>query len=295
MKSCKPIYEFIVWENCNNNCQFCFQRNNPKILNEEERIKSLNNVVEFIESGKFEKGSHLLIVGGEIFHIKSEFEQINLIEFYKKIKQYMKDGIIDLLYINTNLLYESCALLWEVLDIFVDTDFGSRIRFTTSYDLYGRFKTHDDFVRFSNNLKATRQKYPDISMVVNTILTKEVCEKLTTAEYKWDIKRAMEDWGCWINLIPYIIYDDKLTPKRSDIFDALLRVDEQIDDYLKRYIENLDLDQDKYVYTYDKNKQEFQLCKSEENKCGHSINFTRYSNKGSCYICDLKRAFNGRI
>ena len=90
-------------------------------------------------------------------------------------------------------------------------------------------------------------------MVVNTILTKEVCRLLTTAEYKWDIKRAMEDWGCWINLIPYIIYDDKLTPKRSDIFDALLRVDEQIDGYLKRYIENLDLDQDKYVYTYDKN------------------------------------------
>ena len=92
MKFCKPIYEFIVWENCNNNCQFCFQRKNPKILNEQERYKALDNVINFIESDKFEKGSHLLIVGGEIFHITSEFEQIHFIEFYKKIKNLIDSG-----------------------------------------------------------------------------------------------------------------------------------------------------------------------------------------------------------
>ena len=26
----KPIYEFLVWDNCSNNCQFCHQRNNPR-------------------------------------------------------------------------------------------------------------------------------------------------------------------------------------------------------------------------------------------------------------------------
>lgn len=291
MKSCNPIYEFIVWENCNNNCQFCFQRKNPKIYNKEQRELILGQVLDFIESDKFIKGSHLLVVGGEIFHLINDKDTIEA--FYDVVINHMKSNVIDLLYINTNLIYQNLEVLITVLNNLKEEKLLERVRFTTSYDIDGRFKDYDDFVTFSKNVKFIRNQYPEMSLVVNTILTKRVCELLTTAEYKWDIKSQMEGWGCWINLIPYIIYDNELTPNRKDIFDALLKVDEKIDGYLAKYISNLDLDQEKRVYV--NNNGKFELCKSDENKCGHSINFTRYSDKGSCYICDLKRAFNGRI
>lgn len=291
MKSCKPIYEFIVWENCNNHCQFCFQRENPKIFNQLGRANALESVLNFVNSDKFIFGSHLLIVGGEIFHLTHHIDQSCIKAFYHLIIEHMKSGRVDLLYFNTNLIYTYTGLLDEVLQEIKENNLLNRVRFTTSYDLVGRFATEKSRNDFLFNLHYFRNKYPDLHMVVNTILTKSVCQKIINKEIS--IKELIEDFGCWINLIPYIVYDEKLSASRNEIFTALRTVEDEINGYLKQYIENLDLDQDKFVYI--NNNGNFELCKSEENECGHSINFTRYSTKGSCYICDIKELFSGSI
>ena len=70
----KTIYEFLLWNNCGNNCKFCHQRAHErkiddKILMPKEQIESLNKCKEFLESDKFEDGNHILLVGGEIFDV----------------------------------------------------------------------------------------------------------------------------------------------------------------------------------------------------------------------------------
>ena len=291
MIQCKPIYEFIVWENCNNNCRFCFQRKNPKIYNKEQRELILGQVLDFIESDKFIKGSHLLVVGGEIFHLIEDKDTLEA--FYDKVIEYMKNDIIDLLYINTNLIYKDLSLLITILNNIKEEDLLNRVRFTTSYDIDGRFKTEEDAHRFINNVKDIRKSYPELHMVVNTILTKKVCQLLTNTLYNISIKRLMQEFDCWVNLIPYIIYDENMAPSRNEIFEALQTVEDENEGYIKQYINNLDLDQEKKVFI---NKGDnFELCQSDEADCGHSINFKRYSTNGSCYICDLKRCFNGYL
>ena len=57
--------------------------------------------------------------------------------------------------------------------------------------------------------------------------------------------------------------------------------------YFKRYWQNLALDQDKLLYKYNPNTNEYDFCSSEKSDCGHSVNFKRYAKNGHCFICDL--------
>jgi biotin synthase-like enzyme len=41
----KPIYEFLLWNNCNNNCKFCFQRKDPRLYNLFERENILKKTI----------------------------------------------------------------------------------------------------------------------------------------------------------------------------------------------------------------------------------------------------------
>ena len=69
----KPITEFLLWDNCNNNCKFCFQRKNPRLFSLDGQKQILDNVLSFLNSDDYIKGSHVLVVGGELFDREREF------------------------------------------------------------------------------------------------------------------------------------------------------------------------------------------------------------------------------
>lgn len=290
----KPIYEFLVWDNCNNNCKFCFQRENPRLFDHNGRKMVLDETIKFIDSDKFKKGSHILICGGEIFDKPQDFNI--LYDFFEQIVDRMNNGIIDLLYLNTNLIYENIAGLFNILDMIRDNHLIERLKFTTSYDLEGRFRNVPmPFTKILpeqvmlDNLISLRQEYPDIQVVANTILTKPVCQSIINGSY--NIGEWMKKYNCWVNLVPYIVYDKNLSASREEIFKALNKVNKENDGYLKRYILNFDLSQDKLLYMFKDNK--FQFCSCAIDKCGHSINFKKYSTTNNCYVCDLKEFFKG--
>lgn len=283
---CKPIYEFLLWDNCNNHCKFCFQRDNPRLFNFNQREIILNKVITFLESDKFIKGSHILVVGGEIFDKAKDFPILK--KFFDKIVLKMLNNTIDLLYINTNLIYKDMTGVWNLLDCLVKNNLLQRLRFTTSYDLAGRFKSIDDKNLMLSNLKNISKNYLNCPVVTNIILTKQVCNAIYN--HNLSIKNFMKEYTTKVNLIPYIIYDESLAPDLEEIVEALQVVDKEVPGYISRYILNLDLAQDKLLYKFENGK--FNFCSCENGKCGHSINFKRYSNHNSCFICDLKRIFN---
>lgn len=283
----KDVYEFLIWDNCNNNCQFCFQRNNPRIFDHEKRKYILDNVISFIDSDQFIKGSHVLIVGGEIFYNLAD--QRILSNFWSAIVERMLDNTIDLLYINTNLLYQDCTNLYNLLELIEWNNLFDRLRFTTSYDLEGRFKSKEDEELMLNNLLEVKRLYPKCQIVTNIILTKKVCEAILNGTFS--AKYFMDKYNCWINFIPYIVSDSRLAADRNTIFKALKYIGDENPGYLEKYIANLDLAQEKKLYMYKDN--EFQFCSCELSECGHAVNFKKYSDKGSCFICDLKGVFNG--
>lgn len=283
----KPIYEFLVWDNCSNNCKFCFQRKNPRLFNHDERKIILNEVINFINSDKFIKNSHILICGGEIFDKPTDYDI--LIPFFKKICDLMINNIIDLLYINTNLIYKDLKPLTNFLNLIKEYKLFNRLKFTSSYDLEGRFRNKDDESIMLNNLLFVKKTFPDCNIVVNTILTKKVCNDILNDSY--NIQNFMNTYQCWVNLIPYIVYNENIAATRGEIMSALRKVENQMNGYLKIYINNFDLPQDKLLYIYENNN--FEFCSCDNSECGHSINFKRYSDKDSCFVCDLKEIFKG--
>ena len=275
-----------MWENCRNHCSFCFQQDKNQ-LNDLQKTESIEAVKHFIDyDPRYIKGSHVLLVGGELFDSPSIFTYINNLSDFVVSK--LVNNTIDLLYVNTNLIYKNMDGLWYLLDLIDKYQLFDRLKFTTSYDLAGRFA--NDKLRFLmlSNLDALSTKYPQIKIVVNTMLSRQLCDAILNNDYNLDL--FMKAHHCDVNLTPYIIYDDSLTPTRQQVFSALLTADKQVPGYLKRYIENFDLPQAKELYQYRDGKLNYVTCPN--NQCGHSENFVRYSTNGTCFICDLKELFN---
>ena len=283
----KRIYEFLVWDNCNNSCQFCWQREQPRIFDSQQRERILNEVLHFIKSDKFVKGSHILVCGGEVFAYWDDCSM--LFSFFKEIADLMITGTIGYLYLNTNLIYPYTGSLCTVLNYLGDENLLHRVRFTTSYDIKGRFATEEIRERMLDNLKTVSSVYTDMPIVTNTILTKPACEAILSGEF--NINKFMQDYRCWVNLIPYIVLDDALTADRSLIFKALNHVNKQCEGYLERYVPNMAIKQEKWLYMYKDGDFQFVSCELSP-ECGHSVNFKKYCKEGTCFCCDLENVFS---
>ena len=278
----KKIYEFLVWDNCNNNCKFCWQRENPRIFDHNQREQVLIKTIQFLEND-FEKGNSVLICGGEIFDKPGDREILKT--FFMKIIDFMLNDYIDLLYINTNLIYSNTSCLYDLLELININNLFDKLKFTTSFDIAGRFN-EDTKQLMLNNLHDIKYYFPNINIVVNTILTKPCCNAILNNEF--NVKEFMEEYKCWVNLVPYIVLDDELTADRITIFKTL-NVDKICYNYLDTYVSNICIKQEKLLYKFEDG--EFKFCSCDIAECGHSINFRRYSKEGTCFCCDVEHLF----
>lgn len=315
----KTIYEFLLWNNCGNNCKFCHQRAHErkiddKILTPEQQVESLNKCKEFLESNKFEDGNHILLVGGEIFDVCNLYVKIALQNLLKQIIKWMQIGKIDLFYINTNLLYQDINLLNNFLNQIDANEFWNRLKFTTSYDIVGRFNSKDRERLFYRNLKYITDTYSKIHIVVNTVLTNAACERICNDTFGADYlleylkeqnrtKFTIQDWMDYfrveINTIPYIKLDCDIAPEmptKGIVFDTLLHIDKLIPGYLKSYADNIALTQIKNLYEYSKAEKSYKYCSSKLADCGHSENFRlSFADSEDCFPCAIQKLANHKL
>ena len=299
--ACKPIIEFLLWNDCeaHGKCAFCWQQakhDSSKFLNNEEKINSINCVQDFLYrnfsiqyDGKNKyTGNHILLVGGEIFDIKDTQVKDELMKLLTNIIFMMSLKEIDLLYLNTNLLYSDLSLLCWFLSIVQDYKLFDRLRFTTSWDLAGRFDIKEKEELFSKNIKYIKEKYPEIHIVVNSILTKQYCEKII--KDPTFVKDFQDTYKVQVNTIPYIVLTDWLAPTKGQVMKALLAINSVIPNYIRDYVNNFSLPQPKLLYEYNSTDKDLIYCSSDIDSCGHSENFKNYcTDHTKCYICDIKQ------
>ena len=282
----KPIFQFLVWDNCKNNCKFCFQRDCPTVLSRSEREKSLEAVIDFLKSDRFISGSHILVCGGQIFDQPSDFKLLDW--FFTQITTMMLAKHIDLLYLNTNLIYSDLCSVQSVLQKINANGLAQRLRFTTSYDLAGRFKSQSDRELMLANLKKIGQICQDIRPVVNIIMTKDLCQSILRDQL--DIFEMMRQLNCLVNLVPYIIHQQSLAPSRNLVLKTLAHLRAIDQQFIQDYIRNITLMQEKKLYKWQSGQ--LQYCSCGLLQCGHSENFKRWSTAGTCFCCDIRQLFN---
>lgn len=290
MNDSPAIYEFLLWNNCNNNCKFCHQKANRskypgKFPNDNGKLKSITLVKEFIENNKIEKGSHILFMGGELFdtnlspQTKNEFLNLgNLVA-----EKLMSDEV-GFLYLNTNLIYNDKTLLDNFLNIFMSKKLENRIMFTTSYDVAYRYKNNKDRKTVQKNMKNVSEKYQNMSKVANCIMTSAACKFLSKninfiSEFK-------NKYGFILNLIPYIILKKEIAPTRSELLSLLTKINNIYPEYFKEHIiNNLTSNQTRNLWEFDGEKLAYAT--SNNTICGHNQNFRIvYQDSTRCYICD---------
>ena len=282
-----PMKEFLLWSNCPNNCQFCWQRKMDKAetnLTEAEKLQAIDAVKNEIATLDY---TDILIVGGEVYCTHSQAVNDALIGLFELIKERIDNGLTRLMYANSNLLYDDLSVVMGLLDIFTGSE--DKLRFTTSYDIYGRYSDEAHRQLFLNNLAYITQHYPKIHPVVNCILTSQMCDYITGGHF--NIGSFAETYRlAFVNMIPYIPVEqgDIMTPTWSQVTGALTYIETIAPHYLHNYVYQLDFHQDRVLKEYHKSEG-FVVCTSEYLACGHNSNYTRATDDGSCYVCKMKR------
>ncbi len=287
----KSIYEFITWSNCGNNCKFCWQKHlndRSKFLTLDQKHAALESILSFLNSDKFISGNHVLLVGGELFDSVG-LEDSLFVSFFDEILAKVINDQIDLLYLNTNLLYKNLDVLKHVIRTLEVAGVLHRLKFTTSYDLDGRFKTEADRQLMLSNLKYLTAKYENLNTVVNVILTKVACEQIIDGSFS--IKSFKESYRVDVNTIPYITLLEEMRADKPLVMNALLKIESECGGYIKSYVDNFDLKQDRHLFEYTAGDINGLVeCDSDtDGECGHSVNFKRCFDDGSCFVCEMKR------
>jgi len=277
-----PIHEFILWNNCPNNCKFCWQKK-EKQQTYEERIESIKLVYNTVENLK---DTHVLFVGGEIFADKDTTINSQLFQLFKLTCEKMLKNEIELCYINTNILYNIHTLLLPVLNMIKDYNLENRIHFTTSGDGAGRFSNSFSMKQFYFNLIKIRNLFPTLPIYVNIILTKPFCNDVLSE--KFNIANYENDYKVEVNTIPYIKFGKDIeAPTRETVFKTIFKLNEQLPGYGIKYCNNFLLNQD-IILQKSENGKLFNIS-SNKSKCSHSENFKRcYSDSNECFVCDCK-------
>lgn len=279
------MQEFILWSNCTNQCDFCWQykkHDKETILTPTEMKQSIAAVREKIKT--INPGDDVLLVGGEILANYSPVVSKELQALFLDCIERIKTKQIRYFYINTNLLYKDKTNLIFLLDAI--SGYEEQLKFTTSFDVYGRFKNNKAKHLFLDNLHFIQTHYPKVNIVVNSIITKQLVES------NFDFDHFQKEYGIkYINFIPYIpVQDDhSMDTDFKGIIKVLARCEKKNPGFLKFYIDDFDLNQNKNLYEYKKSKG-YVACTSNLAECNHNQNFKKVLN-GECYICKLKEVF----
>lgn len=277
-----PIHEFILWNNCPNNCKFCWQKREKQQTHEEqlESIKLIYDAVKGLTN------THILFVGGEIFAEKNTIINSQLFKLFKLTCEKMLKNEIELCYINTNILYDIHELLLPVLNMIKDYKLENRIHFTTSGDGDGRFSNSFSMKQFYFNLTEIRNLFPDLLIYVNIILTRSFCNDVLSE--KFNIAEYENNYNVKVNTIPYIKFGkDIKAPTRETVFKTILKLNEQLPGYGTEYCNNFLLNQNIILQKSENGK--LVNISSNKSKCGHSENFKKcYSDSNECFVCDCK-------
>lgn len=290
-----PMIEYLVWSNCPNNCAFCWQKkiNDPTtILTEQEKLQALDLCISEISKLGY---TDVLVIGGEILCPHSEEVNNKLRYLFNYMAERVRAEETRFFYVNTNLLYDDRTNLDALLDAFEGLE--SRLKFTTSCDPYGRFRTEESEMLFVRNLEYLHYSYPQVNVVMNMIITHQFFMQYKIGKVDGGMcMETMEPFGVkYVNLLPYIPVENDRTMDvtKGQILTVLEKAEAESPGYLANYVRDYDVNQNRILYEYHKDRG-FIEATAETLPCGHNKNFSKVTGDGECYVCMLKEYLANR-
>lgn len=274
--------EFVLWNNCSLNCDFCNLHKKHQSTNDEQ-MESLNAVQKCIENQTDD--FNVLFVGGEIFNGLNINLETKLLEIYKHV---MLNKHIHTIYFNTNLLYKISedSLLYNILSFAKEHNRLKDIHFTTSDDYIGRWANDKQRDLFYGNIRFLKENFKDINIIVNSIMMKEFVKS------DYNIKEYMDEYNVKVNLLPYINLNNhkEFLPTRHEYTEFILKQMEYNYDYILSWIDMWSHDKEVQVYQYNPTTKILENVTETEKPCGkHNANFSNcFADSDECFLCYLE-------
>jgi hypothetical protein len=297
------MVQYGLWSNCCNACDFCLREERIPYT-KKKQLHMLNMIKENINyiDWKDQFSSGISLLGGELYYITDEELQTSFLELI--------DIIIEkILKISTNPnckystvtngLYEP-TFLYKVVDKIVEEVGIDKVDINFSYDLKYRFKSDEDRLKVLKNINDFHNRY-NYSVGVQMILTQHLIN--LWKDKKFDVNEFIEkeipgNQLCF--LYPHPIRTGKILPdfnfKRKDFLEFIAYL--QNANY-QTYVSFIQSVKNSATFKYtglkerEKNDKTEAPCLSDgkeiiNDKCGHSMLYTCYTDSNKCMLCDLK-------
>lgn len=170
--------QFELWQECNNQCKFCYLRNNNKHTPDKIKLNSLKNAYQTIsDMSNYPEFDTISYLGGEFFQGQLNTPKIRekFMELMKKTSQLLIDGYINECWIYVTLTIGDQADLYETLKLFEPVQ--DKLWILTSYDTIGRFHHPKMEENWKYHMKNIHKLYPGIKFNTTTILTSDCIKK----------------------------------------------------------------------------------------------------------------------
>lgn len=320
------LQQYELWQTCNNNCDFCFNKELAGKLVPEQQEKALQAVIQDLDTVVTKHNGDLSIelIGGEFFQGQLSTKKVRdlFFQLITKLKDLADKGLIKQVVLFVTLTIGEQEDLYKSIEILTTNkrpDF--EVWISTSYDTKGRFNQPfklDNWKKHMTKLAGIDSIYRNTTI----IFTQDFVEKVLSGELRLeDFKEKYKSTLFFKHPMPHLINtlttqdlrdqnaseldvylfakEDSIKntpwflPKRNDALRVMNKLKEL--DLLERFMDltlradNLYRkfdDQGGWDMTIRDKEHTIESTTEEVNKCGHLIPYMCYSDSDKCIICD---------
>ena len=208
--------QYELWKDCNNNCKYCFNKYIPKIRNKES---ALDYAYNSLRNKIITPGSSIGFMGGEFFggqlnneKVKNKFYKLSELAINK-----LRGDIPGRFLIMSALMANDKSDWFEFCDFIHSNKFDKNILICTSWDKLYRFTDQTKY-NWEETIKETQEKYPDMKIHVEMILTEYLIQSIM--DNPLYLKDFEKEWNCRVDFnIPYLPLNYELYNETKEVFD----------------------------------------------------------------------------
>ena len=149
----RRFIQYNLWKNCNNGCEFCFNRGCHRASTEEMK-EILQFVTQKLKSSETDSYDEIGFIGGEIFD--DQLDDVTVKKMFYDMFMICKDKIkarkLKKICIATSLVFDITKHLIPFVDFISSIGIEPYVLFCTSYDIKYRFHTNEALKLWEQNM-----------------------------------------------------------------------------------------------------------------------------------------------
>lgn len=208
--------QYELWKDCKHGCGYCF---NKYIHRQRDKLAAIEYAINSLKNKNIPPCTSIGLMGGEFFdgQLSSIAIKTKFYELIKVIRDATNTEPPGRFLITTALMSEDSSDWFEFCDFLQRNAMISRTLVCTSWDRLYRF-TPESLAAWESTVLKTRQRYPDIRMHVEMIITEYLLQDILkdpACIYKFEDK-----WNCRVDFnIPYLPFNYELHGETKEELD----------------------------------------------------------------------------